>query len=183
MVDFPEIEQPPATKYLDESGKIVAPGIVQGAMVPTIERLPTAQEMLSMSDADLIALLQRYNIVDDWEYIVNSASRYNERMSRLNPGDPGWEGQMRELLSTESRRGLLGLNRRAAERWQTMEALDGDPSQELIRLGEGDDDMCDRCREREGAIGTYAEHTAMGLPGAASCSGGDNCRCVLVAID
>ena len=61
--------------------------------------------------------------------------------------------------------------------------MDGDPNQLLVRIGEGDDDMCDVCAGLEGETGTIAYHESIGLPGAATCLGGDACRCDLVPYD
>jgi len=179
-IEFPDLPQPKATKYTDANGKLIAPDLAVDA--PMLDRLPSASEMLSLSKADLLNYLQRFRVIDDWPRLVTEAQAYNARMSALSPDSPDWEDQIRNLVSTESRRGLLGLTRRMSERYQTLEAMDGDPTTEFVRISEGDSAVCEVCQDLAGSIGTYAQHM-QNAPGAASCLGGDYCRCVLVAVE
>lgn len=77
------------------------------------------------------------------------------------------------------------MNRRVMREFAQIEALSGAnvEKQELIRISEGDDNVCDSCDAKGGEVGTMAYHASIGLPGAASCYGGDMCRCELVLID
>jgi hypothetical protein len=106
-------------------------------------------------------------------------------MWALPPGSPRVKEELDKLYDGElSNRMLTNMARRASEQYTTMAALEGDPNAELVRIPEDFDDerICDRCADLAGETGTYAFHAGIGLPGAASCYGGDACRCTLVAV-
>jgi hypothetical protein len=150
---------------------------------PWATPLPDPADIVAMNALDMITTLQAYSIEDDWAALVQQAQAYVTRVRDIPPGSPRWEQEIERLTTTESDRGLIGTARRMTERYTTAEAIDGNPGQQLIRIAEGDENTCDECWDREGAIGTIAEHSALGLPGAASCLGGHLCRCTLVPID
>ena len=177
--EFPQI---PTSAYLDPAtGKLVAPEIAIVAEVPTVVPLPTAATMLEMSSAELTDELVRFGVRQPWPEFVTGAQKYLKRMTGITPGHPDYEVQMQKLIGPDSRRALVGMNRRIQERWTTLEALDGNAAQELIRVSEGDAASCDGCIALSGAIGTLEQHDAAGMPGSQEC--GDNCRCELMAID
>jgi hypothetical protein len=73
------------------------------------------------------------------------------------------------------------LARGGMRQYNQLVATDGNPEQILVRVGEGDEAMCDGCRALESAEGTYGEHAAIGLPGEQECGG--HCRCMLIPVD
>jgi hypothetical protein len=168
---------------LDERGRILAAEINRDDVVPTPDPLPELASMLCLSKADLLDVLHRINAIDKPLDLRADTQRYLSRFPRLAADPERFAAEMDRLLdATNERRALLGLARRTQERYTTIQAVDGNPAQELIRISEGDDHVCDECAALEGAIGTYEEHAAIGLPGAQSCLGGDYCRCQLVPI-
>lgn len=170
-------------RYIGEDGKIKAPNMALAGPVPVVDPLPDIASMIAMADAELIRTLQRYGIEVSWEEIQASAMAIASKAAAIPAGAPDYAERMEFLIDSEARRTLVGMARRASEKYATMEALDGDASALLIRVSEGDDHVCGPCEQRAGMIGTLAEHEAMGAPGAASCDGGDYCRCQLIRID
>jgi hypothetical protein len=167
---------------LGTDGKILAADIVLDGPVPVADPLPELADMLGMNNGDLLATMHRLNLLEPVVDLRADTAAYLARASRLGVGTAEFEAELERLLDVNSKRGLLGMVRRTQERYTTHMAVDGDVDKELIRISEGDTHVCDTCAELEGATGTYAEHEAIGLPGAQSCLGGDYCRCQLMPI-
>jgi hypothetical protein len=170
-------------RFLDDDFKIRAPNMALEGQVPVVDPLPRIGEISNLEDDQLIALLQRYGVISSWEDLRAKMMATAGGAMSIPAGAPDYQERMEFLLDTGSRRTLVGMARRASERYATAEALGGDADAQLIRISEGDDHVCDSCQERAGAIGTLAEHEAIGAPGPASCHGVDLCRCQLVRID
>jgi hypothetical protein len=173
----------PNPKYLDERGRIIAPGIDRpNDMTPVAVKLPSIASLSSLTDSELLAVAQRYGVYAPWRDMFAANAKYVEQFSKIPVGsDRFWQEVNRITLPEESSRAALGLARGAQRNYNQLLATDGDESRVLARVGEGDDAMCDGCIEREGAEGTMAEHEAIGLPGTQECGG--NCRCVLIPVD
>ena len=165
-----------------EGEKLVAPDIGRDGAVPVAQPLPELAAMISLSDADLLSLLHRFGVIDPPQQMIEDVRGYVGRMSRIPPGSPAFAAEVERLLAQSERRGLIGMTRRAQERYTTLQALDGSETKQMIRLSEGDTHVCEDCARLEGFMGTYEEQAAVGLPGAQSCRGGDYCRCQLIAI-
>lgn len=170
-------------RYIGADGKIRAPNMGLAGQVPVVDPLPDIAAMIAMSDEELIRTLQRYGVEVSWADMQASAMAVAARAAAIPAGAPDYAERMGYFIDSESRRTLVGMARRASEKYATMEALGGDADAQLIRISEGDDHVCGPCEQRAGMIGTLAEHEAMGAPGAASCDGGDYCRCQLMRID
>ena len=169
---------------VDETGRIVTPGLNRpDGIVPEQRKIPDVNALKSLSRAELIAELQEYGVIDPWDDIIADAEQYVTRFSKFPPNSLLFDLEVQNVLGTYSKRGLVGLNRRTHERYTTMIAIGGDPARELIRISEGDENVCEQCRALEGTMGTLAEHRALGLPGSQSCLGGDYCRCTLMRIE
>ena len=158
---------------------------VDWGTAPQVAKIPSNAEFKEMSDVDLSRWLKRWGVTDAWPAMRASAAGYLQRVSALPPGSPEFDARLDDLVSGSSRRFLLGANRRVLRDYGMLEITQGVDlaTQEYIRISEGDEDVCDRCDSLGGHIGTMAEQDAAGLPGAASCYGGDYCRCELVLID
>jgi hypothetical protein len=170
-------------RYIGEDGKIRAPNMALAGPVPVVDPLPDIASMIALPDDELIRVLQRYGVTVTWEELRANMLDTVRAAMRIPAGAPDYRERMEYFLDSGSRRTLVGMARRASEQYATKEALDGDAGALLIRISEGDDHVCGPCEARAGIIGTLAEHEAMGAPGAASCDGGDYCRCQLVRID
>jgi hypothetical protein len=173
----------PKPKYLDERGRIIAPGIERpGDMTPISVKLPDIAALRDLSPADLLEVSQRYGVVAPWRDLFAQNAAYVEQFSKLPPGtDAFWAEVNRITLPEESKRAALGLARASQRNYNQLLATNGDEAQLLVRVGEGDDAMCEGCQGLEGAEGTYAEHEAIGLPGSQEC--GQGCRCQLMPVD
>lgn len=169
-------------RHLGPDGKIVAPNIGRAGPVPVIKPLPDIAAMHAMDDGDLWAFLVEMGVVDGRAFAAG-AEQIANRLMRVPPGTGDFDSLLDRMMESEGHRALVGMARRAKERWQTLEALDGDIAAELVRISEGDDHVCENCEALAGATGTLADHEAIGAPGAASCLGGDYCRCQIVRID
>lgn len=178
--DFGKLE---SARIVDSDGRIQTPGIVRyDGFVPEERKIPDVNELKNLSRAELIAELQEYGVIESWDSIVADAEQYVARLSKIPAGSFMADLEVTNIIGTYSKRGLLSLNRRTQERYTTMLAIGGNPKQELIRISEGDEGVCENCVELDGVTGTLAQHRAVGLPGAQSCLGGDYCRCTLVRI-
>jgi hypothetical protein len=171
----------PSPKRL-EGERLVAPDIGRDGAVPVAMPLPKLAAMVSLSDSELLAVLERLGITDTTQQMLEDTRRYVARLTRIPPGSPAFASEVERLLSQDDRRGLVGITRRAQERYTTLQALDGSDSAMLIRISEGDTHVCEDCAMLEGYVGNYEEQAAIGLPGAQSCRGGDYCRCQLVLV-
>ena len=169
---------------VDETGRLRSPGIARpDGLVPVGVKLPSVNDLLDLSIPELVDVLQRYGIVASW---ADAKARAAKVIADLNgiPSGPLFDARMR-ALTTDNQLALVGQARRTMERYTTVQAMTGDENQEFIRLPEDYDEsrICDACYELAGTIGTMAQHEEVGLPGAASCLGGDLCRCTLVPIE
>lgn len=186
MADEEEIDGggPPTPKYLDERGRIVAPGIDRpDDRTPIGVKLPSIDALRDLTPDELLEVSQRYGVYAPWKDLFGQNARYVAQFSTIPLGDADrfWQEVRRITDPEQSKRAALGLARAGQRNYNQLLATDGDENQILVRVGEGDDAMCDGCMEAEGAEGTYAEHDAIGLPGSQQC--GQNCRCVLVPVD
>jgi hypothetical protein len=163
--------------------KFYSPGLQRNAQgVPELVRLPSAGDMKDMSASELIDTLQRYGVVASWDSMRADILVKNAKLAKLASKT---EEELARRADYEADRELLGLCRRTQENYTTSMAVDGEEQQLLIRLPEDYDParICDICADLAGTIGTMAEQEEVGLPGEASCLGGDSCRCTLVAVD
>lgn len=166
---------------IDDKGRLQSPGIERpDGVVPYGVKLPSMNDMLDLSAPELIELLQRYGIVGSWAEAKARVADIVGRIHGIPPG-PLFDTQVRAIIEN-SRKGLVQTARRVTERYTTIQASTGDEKQLFVRMPEDYDPerICDICYELAGTIGTLAQHEEVGLPGAASCLGGDYCRCTLV---
>ncbi len=147
---------------------------------PLTPTSPFFKVVKKMSDAELLAYLEETGIVAPWNTLQMQAAEYVQRMTEYPPGSAQFKAAVNNLISTESRRGVLGMTRRAAQRFTTLNDAGGDKNAEFIWVTEGDSVSCDPCISNAAQIKTLAEWEADGLPGAATCDGGDYCRCDLL---
>lgn len=172
-------------RYLDGNGRIISPGIDRSkGLVPLTRKLPSASDMLDLDPDELLELMQLYGVVEPWEALRQENAMYVARMRNI-PNPELFKAQSIALLDTNTKRGVVSLARRTQERYNTLSIIDGNENQLLMRLPDDydPDRLCEVCADLAGMIGTYSEHMAVGLPGAASCLGGDYCRCSLVGLD
>ena len=143
-------------------------------------KLPSVNDLLGLSESELVDLLQRYGVVASWADARARAAKVVADMHGI-PSGPLFEARLQSAIDTGQRE-LIGQARRTMERYTTVQAMDGTETQEFVRMPEDYDEtrICDVCYELAGTIGTMAQHEEVGLPGSASCLGGDLCRCTLV---
>lgn len=145
-----------------------------------VRELPTAEQMLRLTNDELLQVLQRFEVSKSWPDAHSSVQDYVRRMANIPPNRPDlFDAEVARLTNGVSRRSVLGLVRRTQENYTTSRISSGDPNQEFIRILDSHDNNCGPCIDLAGTIGTMAEHVAQGLPGPASCDGGDYCRCTL----
>ena len=158
------------------------PEIAWDGPVPTVAPLPSVAEMRDLEPEELREVAERLGLVDDRESRRALAAEYVARVSRMTAGDPAaFEREVARLADGFTRRSLLGIARGTMDRWVVAETLDlHGADTELVRIDEGDDDVCDECLERAGAVGTYAQHEALGRREV--CLGHPMCRCTWAAI-
>ncbi len=134
----------------------------------------------ALTDAELLATLEEIGILPPWNTLQSQAAAYVQRMTEMPPGSTQFKAAVNNLISTESRRGILGMTRRAAQQFTTINDAGGDKNAEFIWVTEGDSVTCEPCMANAAQIKTLAEWESHGMPGAATCDGGDACRCDLL---
>lgn len=164
-----------------EGNRLVTPGL-QAGVRPEQARLPNLADLKNLSLGELNALLDHYGIQPYWGALQTQAMGYVSRMTEYRPGSEEWREAVANLLDRDSSRGALGMNRRIAQAWSSLDAIDGDVNKTMIWLTENDEDVCDPCEERGGVEMTWAEWQIAGPPGTV-CLGGSYCRCDLVVVE
>jgi hypothetical protein len=164
----------------DFGGQYESVEIGRSGPVPMAQPLPPLDDILALDVGDRIALLQRFGVEAAWSQYISDQAAYLARVSKIPPGSQAWQDEMARLSDIFSSRGSLQMSRRATEQYTTVSAMHDNPAEEFIRISEGDDRVCSECERLEGEVGTYDYHASLGLPGAASCLGGDQCRCTLL---
>lgn len=167
-----------------DRGEIVAPEVDRAGNIPDVVRLPSpGQISADMTTAQLVDLLDRYDAVD-LEALLGRAT-----IDAIGLIDASRERILAALDGLTGQRTLMQLARPATTRYDTLLAI-SDPqtgevnfAQELVRISEGDEHVCPVCQDLAGLEGPISVHEDAGLPGSASCLGGDSCRCQLVAVD
>lgn len=165
--------------YLDDN-TYVTPGLREGDS-PTYVALPELADMKDMSNAELLKMLNYYGITEPYNMLQTQSMEYVRRMMPLR-SDEDINRAYSELINNE-RRQLLGVSRRVAQQWSTLDAIQGNMYQELIWIAEDDEATCDSCAPRSGEIATWAEWKQRGMPGSEVCRGGNYCRCDLIPVD
>ncbi|MCP4677717.1 MAG: hypothetical protein GY854_19810 [Deltaproteobacteria bacterium] len=147
--------------------------------------LPSADDMAGLDAENYFFVLEKYAVLPPMPVLRAQAGAYVSRMTQYPPGGPGWQRELDNLVSTESKRGMLGVSRRLSERWSTLETIDGNEQQQgLLWLFEDDEASCDNCAVYAGQIHSYAKWESMGIsPGSSVCKGGESCRCDRIAVD
>jgi hypothetical protein len=136
----------------------------------------------NLDDAEFLEEMVDLGMVPPLNVQQAQAADRVSRMTELQPGSPQFQAAVSGLVDQESKRGMIGMTRRAAQQFTTLREIDGDVNREMIWIVEGDDRSCDPCMGNAAEIHTFAEWQEIGLPGSATCDGGDYCRCDLYAV-
>jgi len=137
-------------------------------------------DLRKLDIAGLGAVLDKYGITEPWPQQRAAQVGYLNRMSKYPAGTPQYEAELQRLLDFETKSALLRAARRANHEY--AKASFGTEAK-IIRICEDDKDSCDTCVKLGGTVGTVAEQEAIGWVGAASCDGGDYCRCEYAEFD
>ncbi|MCK4306508.1 MAG: hypothetical protein KAY24_19860, partial [Candidatus Eisenbacteria sp.] len=173
-------------RELDSRGRLVAPGIHRPTdKEPVSRRLPRLASIKpdALSRAELWNVCEAYKIVPAGPAFRAAQGQWLGRLWSLPQGSPRIEQELDALLDGPlSKTMVRRMARRGQEQYTTMDAVSQDPNTEFTRIPEDFDPecICDACADLAGEEGTYAYHQSIGLPGAGSCYGGDECRCKLV---
>lgn len=174
-------------RELDARGRLVAPGIHRpDDKEPVSRKLPRLSSIKpdALSRAELWNACEAYKIVPAGPAFRAATGQWLGRLWSLPQGSPRIEAELDTLLEGPlSKTMVRRLARRGEEQYTTMDAVSQDPNAEFVRIPEDFDPerICDNCADLAGESGTYAYHVSIGLPGAGSCMGGDECRCKLVS--
>jgi hypothetical protein len=153
---------------------------------PRSVRLPSLPEMQGMEAEELADILRRYGITDPLPIVLAESQAYAARMAGITPEyfkanrDAVLSQLQAQIDAQVDKRGMLALTRDVSRKYELYQAVDGDLTQKLAWVCEGDDNTCEACWARAGDEGTIGELTARGLD---VCLGGGLCRCVCVPTD
>lgn len=175
-----QLESP---KVLDSRGRIIAPSIERpGNMTPVDVKLPSIAELRHLTDSELLEVAQRYGVYNGWNDLFTRNAALVEQLGRIPPGSVAFWNEVERITEPMRSTGTAkSIARTSMRSYNQIIASDGDPDTVMVRVGEGDDLMCDGCMAIESAEGTYSEHEAIGLPGTQECGG--HCRCMLIPVD
>lgn len=167
-----------------EEAKFITPGLTTDSRGrPTVSGIPSLDNMKDLTTSGLAQVLKNYNVFGPWGTFIAESRAYVSRMTTYAPGSKAFDKAAEQLVDSTSKRGLLGMARRASENWSTLEAIKGNENQELMWVCLDSDSSCENCLEKDGQIYTYLEWQVIGPPGAATCLGGNYCRCSLIRVD
>lgn len=168
-----------------EGARLMSPTIDWSQPAPQQANLPDVADLVKLSVPERQRILKEFGITRPWEKMRSDAAEYLARMSDLQYGTDAYNLELNRLASSASKRGSLQNTRAAYRQFETLEMMRGkDPAtQEFIRVTEGDEHVCSPCDGLGGEEGTMAYHSSIGLPGPASCEGGNYCRCGLLLLD
>ena len=163
------------SRIIDQGGLLQAPSIVRyGGPVPELRRLPSLVDLKKLDTAGLGAVLDRYGITEPWAQLRAAQVGYLNRLSRYPEGSEQYNAELERLLDINSKTGALMAARRA---YREYAAMSFDKDAILVRICEDDESSCETCVKLGGFEGTVEEQRAVGWAGAASCKGGERCRC------
>ena len=170
--------------YTDDLGRVYSSHIERGSdNVPkVVPGLDTAslKELGTEDIGTLNNVVGKFGLTNSPEQMLDMQSSMLQAFSS-RPGSPMYETDLMRLKEGMEGRVLLGQSRRVSERFETLTAIDGNMSQEMIYLNEGDD-PCDGCAPLGGETMTYAEFIQNDMLPGSQCYGGDLCLCQLMAI-
>jgi hypothetical protein len=169
-------------KLTPDEVRLLTPGLKYDRGKPESSKLPDPRVLKKSDTAQLLEVMMRFNLAGTWQSIVTYNMQYAARLATIPPG-PGIQMALDGILDTMSGRGLLGMTRRVWESSNTLEAIEGDVSHELIWVSQDDQNSCSACLEAEGQIMSYMDWQLRGGPGEGTCLGGSMCRCTLVRVD
>lgn len=134
-----------------------------------------------LGNSELYAELVDIGAMRPIDKAISDSIGYVSRMTNYAPDSPQFVEAVNDLISSDSKRGLQGMNRRAVEQIYTASEVDGDVNRMMVWIVEGGKNTCSYCNSRAGQVKKYTEWLEEGLPGADVCRGGDLCRCHLAA--
>ena len=168
------------SRYLDSGGLLQAPNLERwGTPVPTLGPMPSITEMTSMSVEQLGEVLDKFGIIEPWAQQRAAMVGYPSRVANYPPGSPQFKSELDKLLDTSTKRGALMAARRA---YTEYSARSFEAGVVVVRVCEDDPASCDTCVKLGGYEGTMEQQRGVGMVGAASCQGGDNCRCYYIEV-
>ena len=177
--------------YVDPiSGKAYSPYITRGSNnVPrTIPRMPTADDLRNVdhNTADgmeaISLVLHRFGLFPTPAAAMESHASSLDRFTGLTSGTANFDDETLRMAQAESGRRMLGQARKVSQRYETLSNLQGDMTQEVMYVCEGDD-PCKGCLPLAGKSGPYRVMVAAGRVPSERCFGGDLCMCQLVPVD
>ena len=176
-------DNPIKLSQLDEDElRFITPGLTYKNNRPEMSKLPSLADMKQLPNAELLQVLNHFQVFRAWETFVMANMAYVERLTNIAPGSQAMGLAVRALIDTSSRRALIGMSRRALEQWSTLEAVDGKVETEMIWMCLDDESSCQNCLDNDGEIDSMINWQRRGPPGSGVCEGGDYCRCSLIKI-
>jgi len=153
----------------------------------TYERLQ-ANFVAEFSSLKNVGNKELYNILTETKALrpiekhVADSMSYVSRMTNYPKGSPQFKGAVADLVNTETKQGLMGMNRRSVDMLNTVQKSGGDIKTLMVWILDPSSKHCQYCPEWAGEVRTLEEWESDGLPGAEVCAGGDKCNCHLDSI-
>jgi hypothetical protein len=152
-----------------------------GKLLPSVVPIPDPKELNGMEPAELREILARFGVMPSWTEEIARAMPLAQRAAGLTYSNENVDRILKEATDS-SARDLAQRTKDVYRNYMVARITDGNEKQEMIRVSEGDDAVCDICAAKAGFIGTLAEQEEEGLIGT-DCLGKDRCRCMYMAVD
>jgi len=138
-------------------GKFISPRLVRDEFgVPMQLKTPSLAQLKGLSPGQLSLVAQRYGLEKPWSAMVADGTQRMSGLASLPPGTAQF-GDIIDRAVKPMANAQLGRARDSMRRYQQIAALDGDINTNLVRVDEGDDDVCESCDSLSGMEGTIAD--------------------------
>lgn len=143
-------------------------------------RLPSPENLINKTPAELIRTLDRFGLAPDLNSLYTRANRAFERLDQIIdergfPDEATWEAIDKQI----ERETGQWLRQQVKSAMNTYKLSKLPPKALLTWVGVGDENMCPSCESRHGEQRTLAQWKALGLPGSPVLLCSKECRCGL----
>jgi len=153
-------------------------------------RVPSAEDIQSMSDDELRSLLDALGVTVPINQARAEMIGRLQRLITVGVDTPEFDFVLNDIVNAVSGQALLGAARKLHRDYGIIASiaaasvvagvLHASQRLEFVRVCEADDHSCTGCLRLAGETGTRPYHESLGPPGSQQC--GHNCRCELIEI-
>lgn len=143
----------------------------------------TYPNLRGVSDTELYRELRSIGAIRPFDDHITDSVSYVTRMTDYPSGSPQFKAAVNDLIDSSSKRGVSSMNQRSVARLIMFSEAEGDVDTLMMWMLDASASHCDFCPPNAGVVQSLEAWLSQGLPGAATCEGGDRCKCLLVRAD